>query len=104
MVSKAIGKVCFVCWGRGHCDGGELGTATSSCAPRYVASRCLQHQAASQPSFGVTTSLSCYCSEGVYRDRRCSLKPSELNHAVMLVGWGTDKFTNEPYWIVKNSE
>lgn len=48
-------------------------------------------------------SLSC-CSEGVYRDRRCSLKPSELNHAVMLVGWGTDKVTNEPYWVVKNSE
>lgn len=43
-------------------------------------------------------------SEGVYRDRRCSLKPAELNHAVILVGWGTDKKTHEDYWIVKNSE
>lgn len=44
------------------------------------------------------------CSEGVYREKRCSLKPAELNHAVILVGWGTDKQTKEPYWIVKNSE
>jgi hypothetical protein len=46
----------------------------------------------------------CCCSEGVYRDRRCSLKPTELNHAVILVGWGTDKDTKQDYWIVKNSE
>lgn len=45
-----------------------------------------------------------FCSEGVYRDKRCSLKPAELNHAVILVGWGTDKETGQDYWIVKNSE
>lgn len=44
------------------------------------------------------------CSEGVYRDKRCSLKPAELNHAVILVGWGTDKETKQDYWIVKNSK
>lgn len=41
-------------------------------------------------------------SEGVYRDKRCALKPSRLNHAVILVGWGTDRDFGD-YWIVKNS-
>ncbi len=29
-----------------------------------------------------------FYSEGVYRDRRCALKPRSLDHAVLLVGWG----------------
>lgn len=27
----------------------------------------------------------------------------ELDHAVLLVGYGDDKITGEPYWLVKNS-
>lgn len=39
----------------------------------------------------------------MYRDRRCTLKPADLDHAVILVGWGTDKVSGEDYWVVKNS-
>ena len=41
------------------------------------------------------------CSGGVYSEPRCALKPKKLDHAVVLVGWGTRK--NEDYWIVRNS-
>lgn len=37
---------------------------------------------------------------GVYQERSCS---GELNHAVLVVGYGTDKKTGLPYWLVKNS-
>lgn len=52
---------------------------------------------------GVGGILVMYHSEGVYRNKKCALKPSQLNHAVILVGWGEDKATGESYWIVKNS-
>ncbi|KAF8061334.1 cfaD [Scenedesmus sp. PABB004] len=44
-----------------------------------------------------------FYSEGVYRNKRCSVKPSQLDHAVILVGWGTDARSGEDYWVVKNS-
>ena len=37
---------------------------------------------------------------GVYFDPKCS---SNINHAVLLVGYGTDKKTNEKFWLIKNS-
>ncbi len=40
--------------------------------------------------------------EGVYREKRCALKPKNLNHAVLLVGWGTNG-DGQDYWIVRNS-
>lgn len=36
---------------------------------------------------------------GIYNDPRCS--PNSINHAVLLVGYGTDK--GQDYWLVKNS-
>ncbi|XP_059163573.1 procathepsin L-like [Physella acuta] len=41
-----------------------------------------------------------YYGGGIYNDRACSA--SNLNHAVLAVGYGTSA-TNVPFWTVKNS-
>jgi len=46
-------------------------------------------------------SLSFYAS-GVYVEPLCGNKPEDMDHAVLLVGYGTDP-QNGPYWIIKNS-
>uniref|UniRef100_A0A2C9KT48 Peptidase C1A papain C-terminal domain-containing protein n=1 Tax=Biomphalaria glabrata TaxID=6526 RepID=A0A2C9KT48_BIOGL len=38
---------------------------------------------------------------GVYQNADCS--SSELDHAMLLTGYGTDPKTKLPYWIIKNS-
>eukprot|EP00775_Hariotina_reticulata_P008341 gene8341-8525_t len=47
---------------------------------------------ASQPTFR-------FYSEGVYKEKKCLVKKGELDHAVLLVGYGDDKITGEPYWL-----
>ncbi|GFG33746.1 hypothetical protein Cfor_05105 [Coptotermes formosanus] len=42
-----------------------------------------------------------YHKEGVYCGPKC--EPSKMRHAVLVVGYGTDKFTDKEYWLVKNS-
>ncbi|KAF6265677.1 hypothetical protein COO60DRAFT_1697673 [Scenedesmus sp. NREL 46B-D3] len=42
-------------------------------------------------------------SEGIYRNKHCTLRPSRLDHAVILVGWGEDGSSGERFWLVKNS-
>lgn len=39
---------------------------------------------------------------GVYDDRKCKSSQRSLNHAVLLVGYGTDRSAGD-YWIIKNS-
>jgi len=39
---------------------------------------------------------------GIYSSVFCSNKPEDGNHAVLLVGYGSDEFSND-YWLVKNS-
>lgn len=38
---------------------------------------------------------------GVFSDSNCS--PTSTNHAVVIVGYGTDKATQKDYWIIRNS-
>lgn len=42
-----------------------------------------------------------FYSKGVYDEEECSSE--ELDHGVLVVGFGTTPDTNEEYWIVKNS-
>jgi C1A family cysteine protease len=37
---------------------------------------------------------------GIYYDRKCTKK---INHAILIVGYGTDSKTKKDYWLVKNS-
>jgi C1A family cysteine protease len=40
---------------------------------------------------------------GIFEDSVCNNTPESLNHAVLLVGYGTDNTTGTDFWIVKNS-
>jgi len=42
-----------------------------------------------------------FYSKGVYRDEECS--PENLDHGVLVVGYGVDEETGEAYWLIKNS-
>ncbi|KAJ9578171.1 hypothetical protein L9F63_005603, partial [Diploptera punctata] len=43
----------------------------------------------------------CDYSEGIIYQRNCD--PDRMRHAVLVVGYGTDKETKEDYYIIKNS-
>lgn len=53
-------------------------------------------------SIAVDASLPSFQSykSGTYYDHKCSL---DINHAMLLVGYGIDKKTKQDYWYVKNS-
>jgi len=42
-------------------------------------------------------------STGVYSEPNCPNLNTDVNHAVLAVGYGTDQASGKPYWIVKNS-
>ena len=41
-----------------------------------------------------------YYEGGVYSSQNCS--STSLNHAMLLVGYGTDEATSQDYWLLKN--
>ncbi|XP_018560793.1 cathepsin L1-like [Anoplophora glabripennis] len=43
-----------------------------------------------------------FYSDGVYYDPECGSKPEEMNHAVLIVGYGVEP-NGQKYWLVKNS-
>lgn len=44
-----------------------------------------------------------FYSSGVFDDLTCSSKPTDVKHAVVVVGYGTDQATGQDYYIVRNS-
>jgi cathepsin H len=40
---------------------------------------------------------------GIYSSSKCGSGPKDVNHAVLVVGYGQAPETGRPYWIVKNS-
>ena len=40
---------------------------------------------------------------GVYTSTTCGNQPSDVNHAVLAVGYGHDETSGLDYWLVKNS-
>ena len=50
----------------------------------------------------VTSYFQLYKS-GIFYDSTCSSNCSSVNHAIIIVGYGTDHATNLDYWIVRNS-
>lgn len=58
------------------------------------------HTLALKTSIEVINSFYSY-SSGVYSDPAC---PTDIhNHAVAIVGWGTDEASGKDYWLVRNS-
>ncbi|XP_006036386.2 cathepsin W-like, partial [Alligator sinensis] len=51
---------------------------------------------------GINAKLMQFYKKGIItKNMACNCNPGEMNHAVLLVGYGLEKKT--PYWIVKNS-
>jgi cysteine peptidase B len=40
---------------------------------------------------------------GIMTNDSCSSDPARLDHAIQVVGWGTDDATGTDYWLVRNS-
>lgn len=40
---------------------------------------------------------------GIYSSEKCKQGPDDVNHAVLIVGYGQAPETGKPYWLVKNS-
>ncbi|XP_070493949.1 cathepsin K-like [Chironomus tepperi] len=53
-------------------------------------------------AFHVTSYFQLY-SDGIFYDPTCNTKCSVVNHAIVIVGYGTDPVTKNDYWIIKNS-
>ena len=44
-----------------------------------------------------------YFEDGIYWNSECGTTIDDVDHAVLVVGYGTDPWSNQDYWIVKNS-
>jgi len=42
-------------------------------------------------------------SKGIYAEPACKTKNSQLDHAVLAVGYDVDNSTGHNYWLIKNS-
>ncbi|XP_028791614.1 zingipain-2-like [Neltuma alba] len=73
---------------------------------KYKSERALFCAAAQQPvsfSMYVSNDFKQY-KQGIFDGSSCiDIAPCTTNHAMLLVGYGSDSDSNEDYWIVKNS-
>lgn len=53
--------------------------------------------------FNVATQGWQFYADGLFTDSSCSNSTNALNHAISVVGFGTDEFTGQDYWLVQNS-
>lgn len=53
-------------------------------------------------AFHATSYFQLY-SSGIFYDPTCNTRCVIANHAIVIVGYGTDLATNKDYWIIKNS-
>ena len=63
----------------------------------------LKRAVAQQPvSVAIQANISSFrfYKEGIYSDYNCG---DQLDHGVLVVGYGTDEVQNMDYWLVKNS-
>lgn len=44
-----------------------------------------------------------FYSHGIYDSQDCTSLPSQMNHAVTLIGYGVDNATGKSYWLLQNS-
>jgi cathepsin L len=67
----------------------------------------LKQAAADKPTISVGIDASSIWfqlySTGVYDDSSCKNDEADLDHGVLVVGYGTDSASGKDYWIVKNS-
>eukprot|EP01029_Cantina_marsupialis_P025804 TRINITY_DN6842_c0_g1_i1.p1 TRINITY_DN6842_c0_g1~~TRINITY_DN6842_c0_g1_i1.p1 ORF type:complete len:553 (-),score=174.71 TRINITY_DN6842_c0_g1_i1:284-1942(-) len=56
-------------------------------------------------SIAINASLESFSfyGSGVYDDEKCIGDADQLDHAVLLVGYGTDTMTGKDYWLIQNS-
>jgi len=52
-------------------------------------------------SIGINAADMQFYSSGIDNPKKSKCNPSQLDHGVLLVGYGTE--SNTPYWIIKNS-
>jgi cathepsin L len=83
----------FYRWARAQACTVVLRCASTCSAGSWVLPRVVHHRALRFAR----------CSEGVFHSKQCSTRTGDLDHAVMLVGYGTDASSGQDYWIVKNS-
>lgn len=78
------------------------GNGDEACVKSYIGGDSCStfYTTALKTSIEVISSFYDYAS-GVYSDPNC---PNDIhNHAVAIVGWGTDDVSGKDYWIIRNS-